>query len=765
MAGPNDLLPEPQNAGGLGGPRTGGVSPGVDYRRIQLQTAMIQPWHIPESGAAREADALSQALKDFSTKASDIGDIVGKKEGVAAGAAAGVTPGFTPKTGLAAMTSFGESYNAAAHVTYVNQTQSVIEDAINGAEQANPRDPAAFQAQVQAIKQKTLEQTPNLYAPEVSNMFDRRIAAGNNRIAEQTIRGTQEDALASYTTTLKSRMTTAVRTAGDLPAADATATIQQAVHDNKTQLDALVASHTISQARADTLQEDATNTITEMVHEHHATNVASNFLEVARKGDITASDKMMADYMNDPANSKEDRMAVTRQYEEQREQFVHFQGQLHAKDISNLASYIEQAPGQKEGRGGFGPQVLDQIDSMHKQGWITDEYARSLSDRVALNSEKGRADDTDTYNVDSVMHGTAPKFDPKDPKAGKAVDTYFKTVAQANNAPRGSDAYNQLAVSVMQRTSIVPPVIQKGVIADLNSGDPDRAAAASRLAEQLRTANPTADLYQTDSKSAAFQHILERNLEAGMPNATAYSMAREQTEPSPEIIKARTANYSADVRATNEKNPAQANNAVLNSKLAEAFNAHWYNSNVPAPVPNVNMQVEFGDLTKEFYSRTGNLSQAQDLAYQQLQKTWKYTTVNGKPELMKFGPDPQEVPLIREGIAKVVKALNLPDDPGTITLSAFGNTNASQGTQWNLHHANGDPVLDGNNNPVTFSTGNTRPQYQARLAQQKAAQDAADAAAKASAVQHGAQMAALHEKLKNIAAANAAMRPDFAGMR
>ena len=243
--------------------------------------------------------------------------------------------------------------------------------------------------------------------------------------------------------------------------------------------------------------------------------------------------------MNDPKNSNEDKERIGAEYARQREQFEHQQGILHAPEVQALASYIEQIPGEKEGRGAFGPQVLSQIDSARKQGWITTEYARSLGDRAALNAEKGKTDDTDTYNVDRVWHGQDPKFDPKDPKAGKAVDTFFKTVTAANGFARGTDGYDALAVSTMQHTSIVPPTIRKEIIADLSSGDPDRAAQAARLQERLHTANPNADIYQDDTKSAAFADPLHRKWDAGMSSATASEMARGQTDPSTDVPEAR----------------------------------------------------------------------------------------------------------------------------------------------------------------------------------------------------------------------------------
>ncbi len=166
-----------------------------------------------------------------------------------------------------------------------------------------------------------------------------------------------------------------------------------------------------------------------------------------------------------------------------------------------------------------------------------------------------------------MWHGQDPKFDPKDPKAGKAVDTYFKTLTAANGFARGTDGYDALAVSTMQHTSIVPPVIRKGIIADLASGDPDRAAQAARLQERLHTANPNADIYQDDTKSAAFADTLQRNLDAGMSAATSYEMARSQTDPSKDVQDARKLQYTDAIRTATEKNPHRANADVLQSKL------------------------------------------------------------------------------------------------------------------------------------------------------------------------------------------------------
>lgn len=727
MAG-NELMPDVTAPTGTGPRGDQPVRPGVDYRQLQQTTELRQPWHIPSSGAASEADELARALKGFSKDANYVGDVLNTQRGKAAGAAAGADGGsFQPKTGLAAVTAYGASYNAAAHVTYVANTQTSIETAIDAAEQTYPHDPVAFQQQVQKVRDATLVETPDLYKPEVQTMFDRRIEAGNNRIADAAIKQTQADGVAAYTGTMDSRIKTAVRTAADLPEDKAAATIQQAQHDNGTMVDGLVSSGAISKARGDLAKQEFQDKITEEVHTHHAESVAGNWISTARTGeDITIGDKALASYVNDPANSNEDKARVGAEYARQREQFEHQQGILHAPEVQALASQIEQIPGEKEGRGAFGPQVLSQIDTARKQGWITTEYARSLSDRAALNAEKGKTDDTDTYNFTRVWNGQEPKWDPKDPRAAKAADTGFQTLAKANGFAPGTDGYNSLAVSTMQHTSIVPPVVRKQIVGALNAGDPDAAVGAMKLAERLHEANPQADIYQEDPKSAAFASSLRRNVEAGIPNAQAYQMARQQSDAPKDVQEQRKLDYDGAVKTATEKNPHLANSAVLQDKLDDAADAHFWNSNAPAAKAPIAQRAEFEGLVQEFYSRTGDMKQAQDLAFRQVQQTWTQTNINGKPEIMKFGPTPAETPIIRAGIAETVKAHGMDVDPSTVQLTPSSRTTLSQGRLWNLTDAHGDLLLDDKHKPIEIDKSFGAPMYNDRLAKQKTADTAAD---------------------------------------
>ena len=726
MAG-GELMPEATAPTGTGPRGDEPVKPGIDYRQVQQPVEMVKPWHLPNSGAASAAEELAHALKSFSNTAGGIRRQLSAQAGEEAGRNDAMNGTFTPKTGLSGITAFGQNYNTSGHTTYLSQTQVSIITANDAAEQAYAHDPAGYQAQMQAIKEQTLKQTPDMYKPEVAIQFDSHIAAGSNRIQEAAIKQGQEDAAFAYSSAQPLIIKSAVRDAQSLPQNQQAARIQQTVEQENAKIDNLRANGVISQEKADAEKANVVAKFKDEMYEGHATSVANELFEDARKGDVPTSDKKLAAYTNRDDVTDEDKVRVTQKYEQIREQHVLEQSQLHAPEIQALANNIEQIPGQKEGRGAFGPHVDAQIEAMRTKGWISTEYARSLSDRAALNSAKGKSDDEATASFTAVWNGEAPKYDPKDPQAAKVVDIGFQTLVKAEGAAPGTPKYNALAVSTMQRTSVVPPTVRKSLVADIASGDPVRAAAAARLQEQLYGSNPGADLYQDDAKAAARGEILARNLNAQMPPEQAYAMMRAQTDPGPAELELRKQGYTDAVKTATDKNPHNANEKVLQDKLdaSGAGGSHWY-GNSTAPVAPVAMRTEFEGLVQEFYTRTGDIKQAQDLAFQYTQRTWHTTEVNGKPpEMMKWGPSAEETPMIRQGIAETVKAFGRTEDPSTFKLSPFFGTNATQGKVWHIIDADGNPLLDGRHDPVNFNKTVGMKGYAAK---QKADADAAAAA-------------------------------------
>lgn len=709
----NNLMPDPNAPTGTGPRESEMVKPGTDYRSVQRPTEMVQPRYIPKSGADEVANALSAALKGFQHSANDIAEPLYKQQGQLEGAAAGQEPGFTPKSGLAAITAYGQGYNQAGHVTYVASAQLAVDKALDDAQVANQHNPQGFAAAAQAISDNTLKNTPAAYQPEMIDRIGTQVQARANKIGEDTLRFHQDNDEAAYIESRPSRIQTAIKTASNLPADQATAVIQQEKANDEAMRQALVGSGKWTQARADAEGQQAGKAFELGIHQNWASNTVSNLLQGARDGDVGISDKGLATFLNDPSHSPEDKQLIAREYEEQREQFTKQQGQLHAKEVSDLTSILTQEPGQKEGRGAFGPQVEAQIDEMYKRGWITPGEMRSMHDASARNASKGIDDDNAVAAVDAALHGEGPKLDPKDPHVQKAADTYWKTQLALTGTQSGSDAYVQGATSFINKTNIVPKSVQSDIRVGLMSGNPDAAVKSAGLAERLRQANPQADIYEQDTRLTALSSLINENVHSGMDSATAYNMAIKHVDLPPDQEKIRAEQYKTDLKKQNEGNPDAANNAALQKSLDAALGTpHWYgNSSAPAAAPSATpaVQAEFGNLTREFYQETGNLPRAQALAGQQILKTWGVSKINGSSELVKWPIPDYQVQAVRSGMATTATAAGFTGDANTLRLEPTANTDRSQGRFWQLSQVDPktgvtEPVLDRSNQPVYVDT-------------------------------------------------------------
>lgn len=725
----DDLLPSPTAPTGFGPSNSSPIRPGVDYRQVQQMPDLIQPWHIPQSGKEEEFQALSNAFKDFSNRSADVGSHFAKQEGSTAGAAAGAAPGFQPKTGLAAVTTSGEAFNAAAHVTYVANTQTSIESAVSSAEQANPRDPTAYLQQVQAARDATLKQTPALYAPEVQTMFDRRIAAGQSRIAEQTINGNKADAEYAFTSTLTPRLKDAVRTAQELPADQQGAVMQQFVHDTGTMVDGLVTSGAWSTTRADAVKEQILDMTTQAVHANYANNIAKGYMDTVRRGDVDTADTQVAAYMKDPANSDQDKTSVLQAFEKQREEYTKFQGQLHANDIAAIDQQLVQGTGTLKGVGAHGPEIESQIRGQYNQGWITPEAMQAKLIQARRNELVGAQADSGNQLIDTALAG-GKGLDPTDKALVKATGPYFDAHMQLSNTPYGTAGYAVGAASFTHTTNIVPPTVKANIRVGLLSNDPDQVAYAARLSDALHKANPQAALFDdSEPKLQALSSIVNDNLNAGASSAQALAMATKQVDITPEQKKIREADYSAALKQVSTDKPEQVQAAALQSRLNAAFAPHFWQGAAPQASPDQMpaMRAEFDSLTKQFYAQSGDLSKAQDLATTQLLKSWGPSNVNGAPQMMKWPVPDNDVPRVRQNIADTAKANNFQGDTDHVTLfPAAGVTDATKGRFWQLHYTDQDgvdePILGKDNRAVLIDLAKGRPDFgtqQAALAAQK----------------------------------------------
>lgn len=771
MAGP-EFMPEPNAPTGSGPRIDTQVSPGIDYRRIQQPPELTQPWHIPQSGREQEAEALSRAFDTFGKEAGEWGSKLAKQAGAAAGAPAGAQPGFQPKTGLAAASEYGTAYNAAAHVTYSVAQDANIEDAISKAELANPHDPIAFAQQAQAARDGILKETPELYQPDALVKLNYRIAAGHARIADETMKWNQTQAVDAYTTSRTARIQTAVRDAAALPDVQATALVQQAVADDANQRAGLVKNGVWSQDHSDAAGQEFQNAATQAMHTHYAASVAGRLLDQAKAGDVDGADRALLAYMQDKSHSPEDVARVTEKYESDRAEWTKLQGQLHNKEISDIGMQLAQGDGLLKGQGAFGPQVQSQIDQAYHKGWITAGQRYSMLDQVQRNYSHGMNTATANQMLDDMWHNGTP-LDPTDKAMVKASGPYFDARQQEAGNVFGDPNYANMATTFVARGHVMPPSLHGQIVTNLSATDPNTVVYTARLYQQLHDAAPTAAVFDDKDppKLQAFADAVNTNVHNGMSAVDAVNLARTTTDVTPEVKRQRDVDYAAaQKKASQTGTGATSNSVALQSLLNDKFGHFWAH----APLAAMDMRADFDALTREFYSSTGDLTRAQSLAFDRLTagNRWGPTTVNAsatgqRAELTKWPISDADVPRIRASLADGAKAAGYTGDPAKLELAPIHggqyDTDVSKGKYWGVHYVdadgNSDALLGPRGGPAIFDRdagrGDFAEQHRAAIVKQLAAANAN------AAVRQKAQQASTTERNPAQAGANARANPNM----
>lgn len=134
------------------------------------------------SGGSQAAQALAQSLGAFSNTAfqvsSRLSTIRGTKEGAREGATG--TPEF--RKGIFGMTAFGRAYNDSALRSYAIKSEIDMEENAARLEAEAGTDPEAFGSAMVTIRDATLEEAPPETHSLITQIYNKRTAAGLARI-------------------------------------------------------------------------------------------------------------------------------------------------------------------------------------------------------------------------------------------------------------------------------------------------------------------------------------------------------------------------------------------------------------------------------------------------------------------------------------------------------------------------------------------------------------------------------------------------------
>jgi hypothetical protein len=699
----DNLIPPIQQGGQQGSQRA--AAGGEDYRQLQEPIQGIEPWRLPNSGGAERAEALGNAFKEFSGAAGSLSDKLATSAGKAAGAQAGAAGKGAALSGLAAITPFGQAYDAAAHATYATQSQLGLEQQLTDIERKSLGDPDAFAQQAGAATQAAIKEMPGIYQPEMTLWAQARIQAGTNRQALQKQTDVQNQALATYQSSSPDLITSALHTAAALPGPQGDAVIQQLHQGDLDRLNALVASRTITPEQANTLHQkflsDADNQFS-----GQKIDTSLQPIIASMRSNVIASDKLIL--QADPNLTPEENQARQAEYEKDRAAWTQTQSRARVDDLNNVHQAL--------GAGSYGASVEGQVRSLYKVGAMTEEGYFSAMSESLRNQRGALEDDASLKLVDAAVHGEGPPLDPKDPAARKAVDLYFQThVAMSGNV--SDPQYAIGASTLVKQLGILPRTVQAQIRVGLLSGDPTTTARAAALAAKIQRDNPDADVYSGNKRIEAIAGLVNDNTSAGLPPAQAMAMAHQAVDISPEQKKVRDAGYAAGVKASNRTNN-DALQSVLQSQDGSLF--------THAPQAPVGMQAAYDSLTRQYFSQVGDIAKAREIAGNQLRQSWRVTSVNGSPEYQQYGVPDSQVPTVRADIASSVKAAGYQGDPSAVHLTPNENTVSSQGRSWTLTHTDPqtgaqDVLLGSNNRPLRYDlpSGQDFAKAQQDLAAQK----------------------------------------------
>jgi hypothetical protein len=219
-------------------------------------------------------------------------------------------------------------------------------------------------------------------------------------------------------------------------------------------------------------------------------------------------------------------------------------------------------------------------------------------------------------------------LDPKDPVARKFVDSTF--AESSKGLPKGGEAWSALAADLSSRTGVVPGEVQSWLRVSALGGDPQVAAQSADWVSTVQAKNPLVLEYlDADTKSFALQ--VAGMVDAGADPQTAVETVRKnvyQTPPQQKEVYREQFNRAL-------KEPSKALNGLMSSD--DTFDPSVFSF---SPDPPPAMAADFEALARQYFATSGgDMETAQRLAYADLKTRWGRSTVNGRPEAMRYAPE------------------------------------------------------------------------------------------------------------------------------
>lgn len=387
----------------------------------------------------------------------------------------------------------------------------------------------------------------------------------------------------------------------------------------------------------------------------------------------------------------------------------------HADELAGIYQSISA--------GTAGPEQIASVEKLWNDNAFTPTERASLIGRIET-TQVAHAKDAAAAAVIRESLASGIPLDPSNSEQKKALSSLF--AEDAREAPVGSPQWQGLAVAYAARTRMLPEQATSWVRSAIRSPDAAVAAPAAQFLGAVQAAAGDASSgFDKDTK--AFAGMVSSMIDAGTPPEKAIETARQTVyELKPAIVEQRKTEY---------RDAAKESNGALNSLIDRDMDT-WLTSQ---PGPTAALQVDFSSQAQQYYLKTGDLGLSRELAWQDLQRVYGVTEVNGVKQVMaappeRFGLKPEDV---RKDIGDFLSAHPQSDGstaeevtlvPDALTLRATASImdGKRQSPSYKLITKSGDLVIDEKGIPVRY----TLPSGDDLAAQIKTEQDTAAEAAR-----------------------------------
>jgi len=278
---------------------------------------------------------------------------------------------------------------------------------------------------------------------------------------------------------------------------------------------------------------------------------------------------------------------------------------------------------------------VSNIEAAYQRGKENPNDPNSLSPkertrlRIVAESTRKRGIDTaiDHTFVNRALTGQA-LVNPADNKHVKAVQSYAATLED----PRELE-------NLVVKTGVMPQEVQNRIEGQAINGTTQQAIDGLMLYGRL---SDTAShlLHGLDKRADNIYNLADVMVRGGVEPATAINVARETLKTAPEQVDARKEYY----REEKPDNLDALEDFMDADERLFDIGGMW-----TADVdPTIEMGAEYDAMVNGYYMSTGNLDEAQKMAYNAIQRTWGISATGGrqsgldysdKPRAMKYAPE------------------------------------------------------------------------------------------------------------------------------